>query len=283
MSVKKKPEWIRIQANFSPEYRRIRNMTEDMDLHTVCEEAGCPNIFECFSSKTATFLILGDKCTRSCKFCLIDKDNPDGLDADEPLRVAEAVEKLGLKFAVITSVTRDDLKDGGAGIYAETIKEIKRLNEGCQVEVLIPDFAGSDESLATVVNAGPDVLNHNMETVERLYSLVRPHFSYQLSLRLLKVAKDTMKTGFTKSGLIVGMGEALEELKEAITDIREHSCDILTIGQYLSPSKAHLPVRKYYTPEEFEELKIFAEKRGFKKVVSGPLVRSSYHAAAATK
>lgn len=283
MPVIKKPEWIRIKANFSSEYTHIKNMTGGMELHTVCEEAGCPNIFECFSNKTATFLILGDKCTRNCKFCLIEKSSLRGLDAGEPLRVAKAVKKLGLRFAVITSVTRDDLPDGGASIFAQTIRQIKRLNNGCEVEVLIPDFGCQAESLKTVVEAGPDVLNHNMETVERLYSEVRQGFSYQRSLKLIEQAKEILKQGFTKSGLIVGMGETKDELKKAITDLSEHRCDILTIGQYLSPSRGHLPVQRYYTPDEFEELKVFSEELGFRKVVSGPLVRSSYHAAAATK
>lgn len=276
----RKPPWIRVQANFTSEYRYIKRMTGEMGIHTVCEEAGCPNIFECYSQKTATFLILGDKCTRNCTFCLINKTTPESVDSKEPEKVAKAVESLKLNFVVITSVTRDDLNDGGASIFAQTIISIRKLNKNCKVEVLIPDFNGNIGALKMIIDANPDVLNHNIETVERLYSKVRKHFSYNRSLELLCKAKKMLKSGSrTKSSIIIGLGESTDEIKKTILDLKGSDCDILTIGQYLSPSKDHYPVQKFYKPSEFEELKAFAENVGFKKVVAAPLARSSYHAA----
>ncbi len=257
-------------------------------LHTVCEEAKCPNLWECFGQRTATFLILGNVCTRACRFCAVTKGTPYSVDTDEPQRVALAVQKLGIKYVVITSVTRDDLPDGGAGIYAETIKLIREYNLACLVEVLIPDFGGSIESLKIVLDAKPDTLNHNLETVPRLYPSVRPNAIYKRSLELLKGAKDLSPNIITKSGLMLGLGEEWDEVIETMSDLRRADCDILTLGQYLSPSPPplikggrgdYLPIKRYYHPDEFNQLRIEGERMGFKHVESGPLVRSSYHAA----
>ncbi len=246
-------------------------------LHTVCEEARCPNMGECWNAGTATFMILGDVCTRSCGFCAVKTGKPsEGLDWDEPYRVAEAVQLLGLRHAVITSVNRDERRDGGAPIFAETIREIRRRVPGCRVEVLIPDFKGSEEALNLVLDAQPDVLNHNLETVPRLYSIVRPQANYRQSLEVLERAK---KRGFlTKTGLMVGIGEQYEEVLEVLGDVRAVHCDIVTVGQYLQPTKDHLPIDRYVHPDEFRMYKEVGMKMGFKHVESGPLVRSSYHA-----
>ena len=248
-------------------------------MHTVCEEAKCPNLWECFGQRTATFLILGNVCTRACRFCAVTKGTPYSVDTDEPQRVALAVKKLGLKYVVITSVTRDDLPDGGARIYAETIKLIREYNLNCLVEVLIPDFGGSVESLKIVIAEKPDTLNHNLETVPRLYSLVRPNAIYKRSLELLKGAKDLSPNIITKSGLMLGLGENWNEVIETMLDLRRANCDILTLGQYLSPQRDYLPIKRYYHPEEFNQLRIEGKRMGFKHIESGPLVRSSYRAA----
>lgn len=276
--IERKPLHLRVRVTQGPNYRYVKNILRGLNLHTVCEEAGCPNIYECFESKTATFLILGDTCTRKCRFCLVGGGRPLPPDPGEPLSVAKAVAGMGLKYVVITSVTRDDLEDGGAYIFSETIKQIKANAPNCKVEVLIPDFAGNWEALKLVTDANPDVLNHNIETVPRLYPQVRPVADYIRSLSLLKVAKDTGYTGQTKSGIMVGLGEEKDELIEALSDLRRHDCDIVTIGQYLAPSKDHLPIARYYDPEEFENLKELGYEMGFAHVESGPLVRSSYHA-----
>jgi len=254
----------------------LKKLVRDNQLHTVCESASCPNIGECWNRRTATFMILGNICTRSCGFCDVPTGRPVGLDLDEPRRVADAIRKLGLKHAVITSVNRDELKDGGSSVWAETIRQVRKANPNCTIEVLIPDFKGSEAALLTVLEAKPDILAHNTETVPRLYRTVRPQANYKQSLEVLKRAKDH---GFvTKTGLMLGLGEEIEEVYQVMSDLRGVRCDILTLGQYLRPSQQHLPVVRYYPPEEFRTLKIKGEEMGFQHVESGPLVRSSYHA-----
>jgi len=274
----RRPHWLKVQASWGENYRRIKSLLAQSNLHTVCQEANCPNISHCFERGTATFLILGDVCTRGCTFCDVKRGIPLPVDEDEPERVAETVKKLNLNYAVITSVTRDDLGDGGASIFALTINEIKSSIPGCKVEVLIPDFGGSLESLKTVLEAKPDVLNHNMETVQRLYPQVRKGADYRRSLDLLRNVKEVDKSMVAKSGVMLGLGESLEEIVELIRDLRTVDCNLLTIGQYLSPSNEHLPIAKFYHPDEFAELKVVGEEMGFAHVESGPLVRSSYHA-----
>jgi lipoic acid synthetase len=274
----RRPHWLKVQASWGENYRRIKSLLAQSNLHTVCQEANCPNISHCFERGTATFMILGDVCTRGCTFCDVKRGIPLPVDEDEPERVAETVKKLNLNYAVITSVTRDDLDDGGASIFALTINEIKSSIPGCKVEVLIPDFGGSLESLKTVLEAKPDVLNHNMETVQRLYPQVRKGADYRRSLDLLRNVKEVDKSMVTKSGVMLGLGESLEEIVELIRDLRNVDCNLLTIGQYLSPSNEHLPIAKFYHPDEFAELKVVGEEMGFAHVESGPLVRSSYHA-----
>jgi len=274
----RKPLHLRIRVLQGPNYRSVRNILRDLKLHTVCEEAGCPNIYECFEARTATFLILGDTCTRDCRFCLVKSGKPLPPDPDEPSNIARAISALGLKYAVITSVTRDDLEDGGASVFAKTIEETRRQNRGCGIEVLIPDFGGNRHALELVVDAGPDVLNHNIETVPRLYPQIRPAANYERSLGLLGMAKELGFTGQTKSGIMVGLGEEKDELVESMADLRHHNCDILTIGQYLAPSKNHFSIARYYEPGEFEELENIGKQMGFSHVEAGPLVRSSYHA-----
>lgn len=274
----RRPHWLKVQASWGENYRRIKSLLAKSNLHTVCQEANCPNISHCFEEGTATFLILGDVCTRGCTFCDVRSGVPLPVDEDEPERVAETVKKLNLNYAVITSVTRDDLGDGGASIFALTINEIKSSIPGCKVEVLIPDFGGSLESLKKVLEAKPDVLNHNMETVQRLYPQVRKGADYRRSLDLLRNVKEVDKSMVTKSGVMLGLGESLEEIVELIRDLRNVDCNLLTIGQYLSPSNEHLPIVKFYHPDEFAELKVVGEEMGFAHVESGPLVRSSYHA-----
>jgi lipoic acid synthetase len=274
-----RPEWLRVKAPGGHEYDELKQLVRQHKLNTVCESARCPNIGECWGKcRTATFLILGDICTRSCAFCAVISGTPSGCDYDEPNRVADAVATLNLKYAVITSVTRDDLKDGGAYIYAETIQQIRKRVPECKVEVLIPDFQGDNSSLETVIHAKPDVLNHNIETVPRLYPLVRPQADYNRSLQLLKNAKNISHDIITKSGIMLGLGENDEEIINTLTDIREHDIDFVTIGQYLRPSSGHLPVMKYYSPEEFENFSNIAKGLNFKHIESAPLVRSSYHA-----
>ncbi len=260
-------------------YVELKKLMRDLQLHTVCEEARCPNIGECWNSRTATFMILGDVCTRRCMFCAVKKGAPGGIvDVDEPRRLGEAVGSLKLQHVVITSVNRDDLADGGARVFAECIAEARKHRPGCTVEVLIPDLEGNWDALAVIVQARPEVLNHNTETVPRLYRRVRPYANYQQTLNLLRTSKQLDAQMLTKSGLMVGLGETVTELLETMEDLRNTECDILTVGQYLSPSSRHLPIQRYYTPEEFEEIKEAGIEMGFRHVESGPLVRSSYHA-----
>ena len=273
-----KPSWLRRKLPSGADYEKIRRMIERGQLHTVCQEANCPNQFECFSARTATFLIMGATCTRNCRFCNIDGGTPGPLDADEPRRVAEAAARMELRYVVVTSVTRDDLPDGGAGHFAATIAALKDKIAGVQIEVLIPDFLGSREALQTVLKACPDVLNHNMETVRRLYSSVRPQADYDRSLKLLARVRPMAPSIPAKSGIMLGLGETERELKQVIRDIYHTGCRMLTIGQYLQPTAEHLPVVEYIPPEEFDCWRQFALKTGFDKVASGPFVRSSYHA-----
>ncbi len=274
----KRPEWLKVKTSWGENYRLLKSFLADSSLHTVCQEANCPNINHCFGNKTATFLILGNICTRGCRFCNVKRGTPQAMDKDEPKRIAFAVKELGLSYAVITSVTRDDLSDGGASLFAQTIQEIRNLIPDCKTEVLIPDFFGSLESLKMVLDGKPDVLNHNLETVKRLYPQVRKDADYQRSLNLLRIAKNYDRNLITKSGIMIGLGETWDEIVSLMGDLRNVNCDLLTIGQYLSPSKEHLSVLKYYHPDEFTELKSIGERRGFLHVESGPLVRSSYRA-----
>ncbi|MGQ9572982.1 MAG: lipoyl synthase [Dehalococcoidia bacterium] len=274
----RKPAWLKVPFPGGPRYLRLKAILRASGLRTVCEEAHCPNIGECFQAGTATFLILGKLCSRACRFCAISSGQPKGLDRDEPLRVAKVVQRLGLRHSVITSVTRDDLPDGGAAIFAAAIREIRRLSPTTSVEVLVPDFQGSRGALATVMAAGPDILNHNLETVRRLYPRVRPGAAYERSLALLSQAKFLDPAVPTKSGLMVGLGETGEELLQAMVDLVAVGCDIMTIGQYLQPTPRHLPVARYYRPDEFEALAEEAKRLGLRHVEAGPLVRSSYRA-----
>jgi len=273
-----KPEWLKARAPMGENYHDLKRLARSLNLHTVCESAHCPNIGECWQHKTATFMMLGNLCTRRCGFCAVPKGRPEAIDFDEPRRVAEAVAILGLQHAVITSVNRDDDLVGGARAFAMVIDEIRRQAPGCQVEVLIPDFQGKPEAIRVVVDARPEVLNHNTESVPRLYRVVRSGARYERTLRLLEYAKELNPAGITKSGVMVGLGEETSELLEVFRDLAAVNCDILTIGQYLRPSRDHLPMARLYTPKEFVELKTEALKMGFRHVESGPLVRSSYHA-----
>lgn len=273
-----KPSWLRRKLPSGPQYEQIRSMIGKGQLHTVCQEANCPNQFECFSARTATFLILGATCTRNCRFCNIEGGLPGPLDPDEPRRVAEAAAKMNLRYVVVTSVTRDDLDDGGAGHFAVTIQALRETIAGVQVEVLIPDFQGDRSALETVLAAQPDVLNHNMETVQRLYSDVRPQADYHGSLELLARVKKIDAAIPAKSGIMLGLGETEEEVRQTIADIHGTGCRMLTIGQYLQPTPQHLPVVDFIPPEEFKRWRRLAIKAGFEKVASGPFVRSSYHA-----
>jgi lipoic acid synthetase len=273
-----KPEWLKARAPVGENYHNLKKLARDLNLHTVCESAHCPNIGECWNHKTATFMMLGNLCTRRCGFCAVPKGRPGAIDFDEPRRVAEAVAALGLKFAVITSVDRDDNILGGARAFAMVIDEVRRQAPGCQVEVLIPDFQGHEDAIRMVVDARPEILNHNIETVPRLYRVVRSGSRYERSLRLLGYAKELNPALVTKSGLMVGLGEEMHELLAVYQDLANVGVDVLTIGQYLRPSKDHLPMARYYTPDEFAYMKREALKMGFRHVESGPLVRSSYHA-----
>jgi len=273
-----KPEWLKAPAPLGENYRNLKTLARRLGLHTVCESAQCPNIGECWNHRTATFMLLGDVCTRRCGFCAVPKGRPGPIDPDEPRRVAEAVATLGLKHAVVTSVNRDDDNLGGARIFAETIREIRELVPDCSVEVLIPDFQGLDEALRIVLEARPDILNHNTETVPRLYPAVRSGARYQRSLRLLANVKKFTPGMRSKTGVMVGLGESTDELLEVFRDLAARGVDILTVGQYLRPSKDHLPIARFYTPDEFRTLKDEALAMGFRHVESGPLVRSSYHA-----
>lgn len=270
------PPWFKVKIQQGPDYQDIRRILDARGLHTICEEARCPNRWECWNNRTATFLILGDICTRRCHYCAVTTGRPNALDTDEPARVAEAVKALGLRHAVITSVNRDELFDGGASIFAETIDQIRQMIPTCTVEVLIPDFQGDEEALATVVAQRPDILNHNIETVPRLFPSMRPQGKYHRPIELLKRAKDMGAR--TKSGMMAGMGETPEEIHAVMSDLRAVGCDILTIGQYLQPTKQHAPVVRFYAPEEFQMFKDHGLALGFTHVESGPLVRSSYHA-----
>ena len=273
-----RPEWLKARAPSGKGYREIRETMRGLNLHTVCEEAACPNIGECWNNRTATFMILGNVCTRSCGFCNVLTGKPAELDLDEPYRVADAAKKMGLKHAVITSVNRDELEDGGAYIFAETIREIRKQVPGCAVEVLTPDFKGDRDAIQTLIGSRPDTFNHNVETVPRLYPAVRPQAKYDRSLEVLRYVKEINPEGLTKSGFMVGLGEVEGELLETMQDLRDHDVDILTIGQYLRPSENHLPMSRYYTPKEFADLRKLGFDLGFKHVESGALVRSSYHA-----
>jgi len=273
-----KPEWLRAKAPVGDNFHNLKKLARGLGLHTVCESAQCPNIGECWNHRTATFMLLGDICTRRCGFCAVPKGKPEAIDWDEPQRVAEAVATLGLKHAVVTSVNRDDDNAGGARIFAETIRQIRALTPDCRVEVLIPDFQGLEEPLRVVLDSRPDVLNHNTETVPRLYRVVRSGARYQRTLDLLENAKKFSPGMVTKSGLMVGLGESMDELVEVFRDLGGRGVDILTVGQYLRPSKDHLPIARFYTPSEFRQMKEEALRFGFRHVESGPLVRSSYHA-----
>ena len=273
-----KPEWLKARAPVGENFHQLKKLARGLGLHTVCESAQCPNIGECWNHGTATFMLLGEICTRRCGFCAVPKGKPQAIDYEEPARVAEAVATLGIKHAVVTSVNRDDDNVGGAKIFAETIRQIRLLAPGCRVEVLIPDFQGLEEPLRIVLDAKPDVLNHNTETVPRLYRAVRSGARYQRTLDLLENAKKLSPGMVTKSGVMVGLGESAEELIDVFADLAARGVDILTVGQYLRPSRDHLPIARFYTPDEFGMLKDEALALGFRHVESGPLVRSSYHA-----
>lgn len=275
---KRRPEWLRRPIQGSRLSSEVNDIVSKLSLNTVCKEANCPNRMECFNRSTATFMIMGNVCTRSCTFCNVAKGQPGGLDKEEPVKVAKAIEALKLKHAVITSVTRDDLPDGGAGHFAEVVGEIKKLEKGITIEVLIPDFSGSIEALKVVVESEPDIINHNIETVPALYSEVRPTAVYERSLELLKRTKELNKSILTKTGIMLGLGETEQEVIKVLADLRSIDCDIVTIGQYLAPSSKHHPVIEYIHPDKFEAYKKIGEELGFRNVVSGPLVRSSYHA-----
>jgi len=276
--IERKPDWLKIKLTTGDNFKELKNMMRGKTLHTVCEEAKCPNIHECWANRTATFMILGDICTRACRFCAVKTGLPTELDLGEPERVAEAAEQMGLKHVVVTSVARDDLADGGASIFAATVTAIRKRLPMCSVEVLIPDFLGNELSLRTVLEAKPDILNHNVETVERLSDKVRARAKYRRSLELLERSKKIAPSIPTKSSIMLGVGEEWGEILQTMEDLRAVQCDIMTIGQYLQPTTSHLPVIAYYTPEQFAELKAEGMKRGFNHVESGPLVRSSYHA-----
>ena len=274
--IERKPEWIKTRANMGPEYTRLRSLVKSEGLHTVCQEAACPNIFECWEDKEATFLIGGEKCTRRCDFCNIDTGKPDPIDREEPRKVAESVKAMGLKYATITGVTRDDLEDEGAWLYAETIRQVHELNPGCGVEMLAPDFHANSNLLNQIFETKPEVFAHNLETVPRIFKSVRPAFTYEKSLRVITMARDFGL--ITKSNLILGLGETREEISQALVDLRGAGCDLITITQYLRPTNRHHPVERWVKPEEFVELATEAKEVGFLGVMSGPLVRSSYRA-----
>lgn len=274
--IERKPPWIKVKAKMGPEYTQLRGLVTREGLHTVCQEAGCPNIYECWEDREATFLIGGDQCTRRCDFCQIDTGKPAEFDADEPRRVAESVAAMGLRYATITGVARDDLPDGGAWLYAETVRQIHALQSGCGVELLIPDFNAVPEQLAEVFGARPEVLAHNVETVPRIFKRIRPAFRYERSLDVIRQARADGLV--TKSNLILGMGEERAEVSQALRDLHEAGCELITITQYLRPSPRHHPVTRWVKPEEFVELREEAEEIGFAGVMSGPLVRSSYRA-----
>ena len=284
----RKPEWLKIKINSNPEnISEVKKMLSRLSLHTVCEEANCPNLMECFGKRTATFMIMGRTCSRNCRFCNVESSIPESLDQKEPEHIAEAVKELGLRHVVITSVTRDDLPDGGAEHFSETIKAVKKINSNVIVEVLIPDFKGDEKALSLVIEAGPEILNHNVETIPRLYPEVRPQADYRQSLNVIRNSKilsgKSGKSIFSKSGIMVGLGETREEVLSLFRDLREADCDILTIGQYLAPSARHYPVAEYIHPDLFSFYREEAEQMGFKSTASAPFVRSSYNAAEVMK
>lgn len=274
--IERKPEWIKTRLRTGPEYLALTALVKDEGLHTVCQEAGCPNIFECWEDREATFLIGGDQCTRRCDFCQIDTGKPAPLDRDEPRRVGESVKTMGLRYATVTGVARDDLEDEGAWLYAETIRQVHELNPGCGVEILVPDFHGRPELLQQVFDAKPEVFAHNLETVPRIFKRIRPAFTYDGSLNVISQARAAGL--ITKSNLILGMGETLDEVEQALQDLHEAGCDLITITQYLRPSSRHHPIDRWVDPSEFEYLDTVAQQIGFAGVMSGPLVRSSYRA-----
>lgn len=276
--MRRHPDWLKVKIGGGENFAKMKSILRNAKLHTICEEAKCPNIAECFGNGTSVFLILGDTCTRNCKYCNVKHGNPKSLNYNEPKDVAESVRKLDLRYVVITSVTRDDLDDGGALFFYNTIKEVKSLNKKCKLEVLIPDFKGNIESLKKIVSAKPDVINHNIEVVQELFPDIRPEGNYKISIKVLKNIKKIDNNLKSKSGFMIGLGETKDQILNTMKDLRKANVDYLTIGQYLQPSKNHAEIKKYYTPKEFEELKNTAINMGFKHVESGPLVRSSYHA-----
>ncbi len=272
------PDWLKVKIGGGEQFVKMKSLLRRAKLHTICEEANCPNIAECFDCGTAVFLILGDTCTRNCRYCNVKHGKPLSLNPNEPKDVAESVKELGLKYVVITSVTRDDLGDGGADVFYDCVKEVQKLNKDCKVEVLIPDFKGSKEALKKVVDSKSDVINHNIEVVEELFSDIRPEGDYKISLQVLKNIKKFDGNMKSKSGFMIGLGETEDQIRKTMMDLREVDVDFLTIGQYLQPSREHAKIKKYYTPDEFERFKQMALDLGFHHVESGPLVRSSYHA-----
>ena len=275
--MRRHPDWLKVKIGGGENYVRMKSLLRDSKLHTICEEAKCPNIAECFDSGTAVFLILGDICTRNCKYCNVKHGIPKKLNSNEPKDVADSVKKLDLKYVVITSVTRDDLDDGGASVFFQTIKEIRKENN-CKIEVLIPDFKANESALKEVIDSKPDVINHNIEVVRELFPDIRPEGDYDTSINLLNNVKQYNKEMKTKSGFMIGLGETKDQIIRTMKDLRDADVDFLTIGQYLQPSKNHVEIKKYYTPQEFDELREIALEMGFEHVESGPLVRSSYHA-----
>jgi len=276
--MRRHPDWLKVRIGGGDNYSQVKTLLRSAKLHTICEEAKCPNIAECFGSGTAVFLILGNICTRNCHYCNVTHGTPGSINDTEPSDIAESVKTLGLKYVVVTSVTRDDLADGGASVFYETVQAIRRANQECTIEVLIPDFKTDEAAIQKVIDAAPDVINHNIEVVEDLFPQMRPQGSYPRSLKVLKTLKTKGRTIPTKSGLMVGLGESIEQILATLHDLRDARVDFLTIGQYLQPTRNHAPIKKYYTPEEFLELKTTALQLGFAHVESGPLVRSSYHA-----
>jgi len=276
--MRRHPDWLKVKIGGGETYVKMKSLLRNAKLHTICEEAKCPNIAECFGCGTAVFLILGDICTRNCKYCNVQHGEPVSLNSNEPKDVAESVKELDLKYVVITSVTRDDLEDGGASVFYNTVNEVKNLNKNCKIEVLIPDFKGKIESLKKVIDSNPDVINHNIEVVQELFPKIRPEGNYETSLKLLGNIKSINKNVKTKSGFMVGIGENKDQILKTMNDLRDANVNFLTIGQYLQPTRSHAEIKKYYTPKEFEELQKIGLDMGFKHVESGPLVRSSYHA-----
>jgi lipoic acid synthetase len=276
--MRRHPDWLKVKIGGGETYQQVKTLLRTARLHTICEEAKCPNIAECFGSGTTVFLILGTICTRNCRYCHVTHGIPEPLNQNEPRDIAESVKSLGLRYVVITSVTRDDLLDGGAGMFSQTVQAIRQVNPGVHIEVLIPDFQGNIQALQTVVEASPDVMNHNIEVVEGLFPSIRPQGDYQRSLSVLHTIKNLDRRMKTKSGLMIGLGETTEQIIATMKDLRDAGVDFLTIGQYLQPTRSHVEIQKYYTPSEFQEFKSIAQDLGFSHVESGPLVRSSYHA-----